>query len=96
MDTFRHAWEGYRTFAWGHDELKPVSRSFNEWFGLGLTLVDALDTLWILGLGKGIAARSQLVCSGAHRAACCCSPSHCPFHLAGLLRWDKTCKSLGP
>lgn len=73
MDTFRHAWEGYRTFAWGHDELKPVSRSFNEWFGLGLTLVDALDTLWILGLGKGIAARSRLVCyiraTGLHAAA---------------------------
>ncbi|XP_069915555.1 endoplasmic reticulum mannosyl-oligosaccharide 1,2-alpha-mannosidase isoform X2 [Oryctolagus cuniculus] len=47
---FLHAWKGYRRFAWGHDELKPVSKSFSEWFGLGLTLVDALDTMWILGL----------------------------------------------
>lgn len=52
IDAFRHAWAGYRKFAWGHDELKPVSRSFSEWFGLGLTLVDALDTMWILGLKK--------------------------------------------
>ncbi|KAG8518622.1 Endoplasmic reticulum mannosyl-oligosaccharide 1,2-alpha-mannosidase [Galemys pyrenaicus] len=50
IDAFRHAWSGYRKFAWGHDELKPVSRSFSEWFGLGLTLIDALDTMWILGL----------------------------------------------
>ncbi|XP_036117287.1 endoplasmic reticulum mannosyl-oligosaccharide 1,2-alpha-mannosidase-like isoform X1 [Molossus molossus] len=52
IDAFRHAWAGYRKFAWGHDELKPVSRSFSEWFGLGLTLIDSLDTMWILGLKK--------------------------------------------
>uniref|UniRef100_A0A8C7APF7 alpha-1,2-Mannosidase n=1 Tax=Neovison vison TaxID=452646 RepID=A0A8C7APF7_NEOVI len=52
IGAFRHAWAGYRKFAWGHDELKPVSRSFSEWFGLGLTLIDALDTMWILGLKK--------------------------------------------
>ncbi|XP_010875948.3 endoplasmic reticulum mannosyl-oligosaccharide 1,2-alpha-mannosidase [Esox lucius] len=49
-EAFRHAWKGYKEFAWGHDELKPVSKSYGEWFGLGLTLVDALDTMWILGL----------------------------------------------
>ncbi|XP_038623920.1 endoplasmic reticulum mannosyl-oligosaccharide 1,2-alpha-mannosidase isoform X2 [Tachyglossus aculeatus] len=50
IEAFRHAWKGYRAFAWGHDELKPLSKSFSEWFGLGLTLIDALDTMWILGL----------------------------------------------
>ncbi|XP_028910063.1 endoplasmic reticulum mannosyl-oligosaccharide 1,2-alpha-mannosidase [Ornithorhynchus anatinus] len=50
VEAFRHAWKGYREFAWGHDELKPLSKSFSEWFGLGLTLIDALDTMWILGL----------------------------------------------
>ncbi|KAM4634018.1 endoplasmic reticulum mannosyl-oligosaccharide 1,2-alpha-mannosidase [Polymixia lowei] len=49
-EAFRHAWKGYKEYAWGHDELKPVSKSFGEWFGLGLTLVDALDTMWIMGL----------------------------------------------
>uniref|UniRef100_A0A8B9KG71 alpha-1,2-Mannosidase n=1 Tax=Astyanax mexicanus TaxID=7994 RepID=A0A8B9KG71_ASTMX len=49
-EAFRHAWKGYKDFAWGHDELKPVSKSHSEWFGLGLTLIDALDTMWILGL----------------------------------------------
>lgn len=52
-EAFRHAWKGYQEFAWGHDELKPVSKSYGEWFGLGLTLVDALDTMWILGLKEG-------------------------------------------
>ncbi|XP_041530919.1 endoplasmic reticulum mannosyl-oligosaccharide 1,2-alpha-mannosidase isoform X1 [Microtus oregoni] len=52
IEAFLHAWKGYRKFAWGHDELKPVSKTFSEWFGLGLTLIDALDTMWILGLKK--------------------------------------------
>ncbi|XP_004485360.2 endoplasmic reticulum mannosyl-oligosaccharide 1,2-alpha-mannosidase isoform X1 [Dasypus novemcinctus] len=50
VSAFRHAWKGYRKYAWGRDELKPLSKSYNEWFGLGLTLIDALDTMWILGL----------------------------------------------
>ncbi|XP_049689219.1 endoplasmic reticulum mannosyl-oligosaccharide 1,2-alpha-mannosidase isoform X2 [Accipiter gentilis] len=50
IEAFRHAWKGYKDFAWGHDELKPLSKSYSEWFGLGLTLIDALDTMWILGL----------------------------------------------
>ncbi|XP_028270044.1 mannosidase, alpha, class 1B, member 1b isoform X2 [Parambassis ranga] len=50
QQAFRHAWKGYKDFAWGHDELRPISKSYSEWFGLGLTLIDALDTMWILGL----------------------------------------------
>lgn len=55
-EAFRHAWKGYKAFAWGHDELKPVSKTHREWFGLGLTLIDALDTMWILGLKEGTSA----------------------------------------
>lgn len=54
-NAFRHAWKGYKSHAWGRDELKPISKSFGEWFGLGLTLIDSLDTMWILGLNEGIA-----------------------------------------
>jgi len=53
IEAFHHAWKGYKDFAWGHDELKPLSKSYSEWFGLGLTLIDALDTMWILGLKEG-------------------------------------------
>lgn len=45
------AWRGYRTFAWMHDELSPVTMAFRDPFcGWAATLVDGLDTLWITGL----------------------------------------------
>ena len=50
VDAFRHAWKAYRKYAWGKDELKPVSRSSNDWFNLGLTLIDSLDSMWLMGL----------------------------------------------
>lgn len=48
--SFRWAWEGYRKYAWGEDELLPVSRKSQKWFGLGLTLIDSLDTMLLMGL----------------------------------------------
>ncbi|XP_051519774.1 endoplasmic reticulum mannosyl-oligosaccharide 1,2-alpha-mannosidase-like [Myxocyprinus asiaticus] len=60
-EAFRHAWKGYKDFAWGHDELKPISKSYGEWFGLGLTLIDALDTMWILGLKEEFAEARKWV-----------------------------------
>ena len=47
----QHAWAGYKSHAWGRDELKPVSGRANDpWGGIGCTLVDSLDTLWLMGL----------------------------------------------
>ena len=46
----RHAWRGYREHAWPSDELAPVARKGVAWLDVGLTIVDALDTLLILGL----------------------------------------------
>lgn len=50
VQAFQHAWKAYKQYAWGKDELKPVSKSSNQWFKLGLTLVDSLDTMWLMGL----------------------------------------------
>lgn len=48
---FKRSWDGYREYAWLQDELSPVSGKFrNPFAGWGATLVDALDTLWIMGL----------------------------------------------
>ena len=47
---FQHAWKGYKTYAWGHDHLRPISKGAQNWFGLGLTLIDSLDTMWIMNL----------------------------------------------
>jgi hypothetical protein len=49
------AWKNYKQYAWGKNELKPVSRSghtpgiFGNADNLGASLVDALDTLYIMG-----------------------------------------------
>ncbi|PKA51372.1 Mannosyl-oligosaccharide 1,2-alpha-mannosidase MNS2 [Apostasia shenzhenica] len=46
-----HAWNSYEKYAWGQDELQPQSRNgVNSFGGLGATLVDSLDTLYIMGL----------------------------------------------
>lgn len=47
------AWDGYVKYAFGMDEVKPMTgRGGNNWGGQGITLVDALDTLWLMGMKK--------------------------------------------
>src|ERR1700744_6216302 len=47
-----HAWDGYRKYAWGHDELMPLSHKPHDWYphSLLMTPVDGLDTMIIMGL----------------------------------------------
>ena len=47
----RRSWGAYKTYAWGHDELKPLSRAPRDWHSgtLLITAVDALDTLILAG-----------------------------------------------
>ncbi|EMD00189.1 glycoside hydrolase family 47 protein [Baudoinia panamericana UAMH 10762] len=48
---FYRCWQAYREHAWMADELAPVSNGSKVHFaGWSATLVDALDTLWIMGL----------------------------------------------
>jgi len=49
---FLYAWNAYKQYAWGHDELKPLSKSARDWYGTSLymTPVDALDTMILMGL----------------------------------------------
>src|SRR6476619_6155081 len=49
---FLHAWNGYKKYAWGHDDLKPLSNGYHDWYAepLLMTPVDALDTMFLLGL----------------------------------------------
>ena len=53
----KHAWDSYVTIAWGKNELRPVSRSDHNasYFGsssMGATIVDSLDTLFIMGFSE--------------------------------------------
>eukprot|EP01063_Lacrimia_lanifica_P015447 TRINITY_DN22205_c0_g1_i1.p1 TRINITY_DN22205_c0_g1~~TRINITY_DN22205_c0_g1_i1.p1 ORF type:complete len:585 (+),score=109.08 TRINITY_DN22205_c0_g1_i1:99-1853(+) len=51
---FLHAWNGYRTYAWGMDELVPgtfeTATGASSFGGYGVTLVDSIDLLAMMGL----------------------------------------------
>lgn len=52
-DAFCFGWAGYREFAWGADEVHPISGGAgNNWGGFGMTILDSVDTLEIMGLHK--------------------------------------------
>jgi len=57
----RHAWKGYETHAFGQDEVRPLSGGANNWIGLGLTILDSLDVLWLAGLREEFAKGVQWV-----------------------------------
>src|SRR5258708_4175749 len=49
---FLYSWNAYKQYAWGHDELKPLSKGAHDWYSASLymTPVDALDTMILMGL----------------------------------------------
>jgi mannosyl-oligosaccharide alpha-1,2-mannosidase len=50
---FEHSWDGYKHNAWLQDEVGPLTgKAKNPFGGMGATLVDSLDTLWIMGMKK--------------------------------------------
>ena len=55
---FLHAWAGYKKYAWGHDDLKPLSKTHHDWYAqpLLMTPVDSLDTMIIMGMDEEAAA----------------------------------------
>ena len=51
----QHAWAGYAKYAWGKNEVRPVSlrghtASIFGQASMGATIVDSLDTLYIMGM----------------------------------------------
>lgn len=60
---FRHAWDGYVRFAWGHDQLLPLSGGFRDWYGTSLymTPLDAFDTMLLMGLDEEAEAAKRIV-----------------------------------
>jgi Glycosyl hydrolase family 47 len=67
-DEFMHAWSGYKEYAWGHDELKPISRSYHDWHDapLLMTPVDAMDTMVLMGLDDEAKATRDYVAENLH------------------------------
>lgn len=60
-----HAWNNYERYAWGHDALKPLSKTPHDWYGepLLMTPVDALDTLILMKLDAEANKARELIAS---------------------------------
>ena len=84
------AWANYKERAWGHDQIKPVSGGSEEFFfpkggehnsgearAMGLSIVEALDTLWVMGLDAefedGVNWCVKPTCASTSTARCRCS-----------------------
>jgi ER degradation enhancer, mannosidase alpha-like 2 len=62
---FLHAWNNYERYAWGHDALRPLSKTGHDWYGQSLlmTPVDALDTLILMHLDAKAERTRALIAS---------------------------------
>jgi Glycosyl hydrolase family 47 len=62
---FLHAWSNYERYAWGHDALRPLSKTAHDWYGQSLlmTPVDALDTLVLMHLDAEAERARSLILS---------------------------------
>ncbi|KAB5594713.1 Mannosyl-oligosaccharide alpha-1,2-mannosidase [Ceratobasidium theobromae] len=58
IDIFKSAYGSYKTYAWGHDALAPLTKGYiddtlilcEDRNGWGATIVDSLSTMYIMGL----------------------------------------------
>lgn len=56
-EMMKHAWDNYERYAWGENELRPVSKKGHSAgiFGktaMGATIVDGMDTLYLMGMAE--------------------------------------------
>ena len=51
-EEFRISWQAYKTYAWKHDGLNPVSKSWTDWYeeSLHISPIDAYSTMRVMGL----------------------------------------------
>ena len=61
----RHAWQGYKQYAWGSDDLKPLTKEGRIWYkkSLLMTPVDAFDTFTLLGMKEEAKEAKDLILS---------------------------------
>ncbi|KAI5459307.1 glycoside hydrolase [Mariannaea sp. PMI_226] len=63
-DEFLRSYHSYRKFAWMRDELEPLAATGKDNYGgWAATLIDSLDTLWIMGLKKEFNEAARAVAS---------------------------------
>lgn len=59
----QHAWKGYKLYAWGADDLKPLTKEAKIWYkkSMLMTPVDAFDTFTLLELNAEAHEAKQLI-----------------------------------
>lgn len=85
-----HAWTGYVNHAWGANELRPISKSGHSAsiFGassMGATIVDALDTLYIMGMKDEFERARKWVAVSLHFNHVSTKESYCTNYSIELL-----------
>ncbi len=65
IEACRHAWQGYKQYAWGYDDLRPLTKDGRNWYKQSLLMspVDAYDTFIMLGMKKEAAEAKELILS---------------------------------
>lgn len=60
---FLHGWKAYKKYAWGKDQLKPVSKIGENWYSESflLTPVDAFTTMKLMGLKEEAEEAKRLI-----------------------------------
>ena len=76
VDAMRHAWGGYVEYAWGTDELQPVSKTGTKTYGgLAATIIDSMSTLHLMGLHNEFARCASLYHTALHPRRACTAPT---------------------
>lgn len=61
---FVKSWQSYKAYAWMYDELRPESADGIDTFGgWAATLVDSLDSLWVMGLHDDFSQAAAAACT---------------------------------
>ncbi|XP_046554342.1 mannosyl-oligosaccharide 1,2-alpha-mannosidase IA-like [Haliotis rubra] len=70
-EMMRHAWSNYEKHAWGANELRPISKrghtaSIFGTLSLGATIVDAIDTLYLMGMNEEFKKARDWIATSFH------------------------------
>lgn len=72
-EAIMYAWDSYAKYAWGMDELEPISKQGKTTFGgFGATIVDSMTTLSLAGLHDRLAMATAWVKDNMHFDAQLC------------------------
>lgn len=65
QEAAQHAWQGYKDYAGGMDDLQPLTKNGKNWYNVSMqmTAVDAFDSFVMLGLTKEAAEAKAMILS---------------------------------